>query len=291
MNTWSSTKGVLKSVVFLSQNLSHFWCSKWARLEQNFARFCAKFFLLRALCTFLYHVYRFLTTRIWTWQTVKEIVDTEHVVPCHSVHSGYFLRSKKNAVVQKLRPDLMMPMEAKTFEKSILPCREKKERDRSKMLLHLILRYTRSLFRYFLWARLITIPEGTISRARLSNLRIISNVKDDENERLCTEGLENISFQNVAIWILIEEKSIRLDVDRFESLSLFGGWGFKSVLLSWTCIVEQITINSLFMRKRWTKKQVVEFEFTQAIIIKVFCRFPYHDVLLRWCESPRVGLG
>ena len=81
---------------------------------------------------------------------------------------------------------------------------------------------------------MITIPEGTISRARLSNLRIISNVKDDENERLCTEGLENISFQNVAIWILIEEKSIRLDldVDGFESFSLFGGWGFKSVLLS-----------------------------------------------------------
>ena len=39
-------------------------------------------------------------------------------------------------------------------------------------------------------------------------------------------------FENITMWILIEEKSIRLDVDRFESLSLFGGWGFKSVLLS-----------------------------------------------------------
>ena len=69
-------------------------------------------------------------------------------------------------------------------------------------------------------------------RAILSNLRMTSNVKDDENECLCTRRLGNISFENVAIWPLIEEKSIRLNVDRFESLSLFGGWGFKSVLLS-----------------------------------------------------------
>ena len=39
-------------------------------------------------------------------------------------------------------------------------------------------------------------------------------------------------FENITMWILIEEKSIRLDVDGFESFSLFGGWGFKSVLLS-----------------------------------------------------------
>ena len=149
MNTWSSTKGVLKSVVFLSQNLFHFWSSKWARLEQNFARFCAKFFLLRALCTFLYHVYRFSMTRIWTWQTVKKIVDTERVVPCHRLHSGYFLRSKKNAVVQKLRPDLLMPMEAKTFEKSIFSSREKRERNDNKMILDLVFWYTRVCFLLF----------------------------------------------------------------------------------------------------------------------------------------------
>ena len=66
----------------------------------------------------------------------------------------------------------------------------------------------------------------------LSNLRMIPNVKGNGNECLCTKQMENISFENVAIWPLIEEKSIRLNVDRFESLSLFGGWGFKSVLLS-----------------------------------------------------------
>ena len=94
--------------------------------------------LSRAKRTFLFHLYRFLTTRIWNRLTVEEIVDTERVVPCHSIHSGCFLRSKKNAVVQKLRSDELMPMEEKTFEKNILRCREKKKRNWSKMLVDLV---------------------------------------------------------------------------------------------------------------------------------------------------------
>ena len=106
--------------------------------------------LLRAKCTFLFYIYGFFTSRKKNRLTVEEIVDTERVVPCHSTHSGYFLRSKKNAVVQKQRPDFMKPMEAKTFEKNTLRCREKKERKRSNILSDLVLCIQGSVLFFFM---------------------------------------------------------------------------------------------------------------------------------------------
>ena len=81
-------------------------------------------------------------------------------MPCHSVHSGYFLRLKKNLMVAKLHSDLLIPMEAKTFEKSIFSSREKRERNDKKLIPDLIFRYTRSLLHPCLWAESVSILVG-----------------------------------------------------------------------------------------------------------------------------------
>ena len=53
-----------------------------------------------------------------------------------------------------------MPMEAKTFEKNTLRCREKKKENDNKRISDLIFKYTRSLLHSLLWAESVSILVG-----------------------------------------------------------------------------------------------------------------------------------